>query len=259
MRDRGVPASNVVLYSAEYANIVVHEFVEGERFAGGFSQLAAIAGLYSQVALIGTDHSRQLSKADYLAGITTILDEIRAIGQTGVEVDAVMHSSMIALVEAVLASLQVGLEDKKLFHIHVHDDFTEKNILLRGDQVKLLCDWDSCRQKYFDEHLACAVVRFSTERPLAGVLQQDKLHHFLRSLSPELSAYISSTEAFAALFPYLATLKHLRTYRFRNSLVHRDRADLKSSLLAWPLEHCQWLIKNRQQVSDWVYAAISSD
>lgn len=152
----------------------------------------------------------------------------------------------------------MGLADKKLFHIHVHDDFTEKNILLREDQVKLLCDRDSCRQKYFDEHLACTVTRFSTERPLAGVLQQDKLHHFLRPLSPDLFRYISVIEQFVALFPYLATLKHLRTYRFRNSLVHQDRMDLKSSLLAWPLEHCHWLIKNRQQVSDWVYAAISS-
>jgi hypothetical protein len=92
---------------------------------------------------------------------------------------------------------------------------------------------------------------------LAGVVKKDKLFYFLRSLGSELNRYYSNTEQFAALFPYWATLKHLRTYMFRNSKVKRERPDLYRPLLKWPLEHCLWLLANRQQLGNWVYQALA--
>jgi len=257
MRSRGVPASRVVLHSPEFANIVVHEFVEGEMTNGDFSQIRAIARLYSQVALIGAEQGKSLSKVEYLSGLNSYIDALKNIEDTGSNIDALIHSGVLSLAEKTLKSLQVILPNKDLFHIYMHDDFTEKNILMVEGQVTLLCDWDSYRLKLLAEHLACAACRFSTDRPLAGVLQEDKLVHFLQSLNPKVLSYISSTEEFPRLFPLFATLKHLRTYYFRNSVVHQGRADLKTSLLAWPLEHCLWLVDNQEQVSDWVRSALA--
>jgi len=252
MRNRGVPASRMVLYSPEFANIVVHEFVEGEMVSGDVSQTKAIAELYSRVALIGTERGKSLTKVEYLSELDPYLETLKNMEGSGIKTDASIHSSILNLADKMLNTLQENLPNQGLFHIYMHDDFTEKNILMGGDQVKLLCDWDSFRLKLLAEHLACAACRFSTDRPLTGVLQQDKLNHFLQSLNPKVLGYISSIEEFAQVFPLLATLKHLRTYYFRNSVIHQGRADLKTRLLEWPLEHCLWLMDNRQQVSDWV-------
>jgi len=256
MRNRGVPAPRVVLYSPEYANVVVHEFVEGKFVNGDFSQIRAIARLYSQVALIGAEHSRSLSKPEYLAEISTYSRALDNIKVTDAKVDILIHAGILGLAENVLAFLQDTLPDNGLFHIYMHDDFTEKNILMEGCRVKLLCDWDSYRLKLFAEHIACTACRFATDRPLAGVLQEEKLALFLQSLDPRVMGFISSSEEFARLFPLLATLKHLRTYHFRNSVVHQGRNDLRKPLLEWPLQHCLWLMDNRQRVSDWVRKAI---
>lgn len=256
MRNRGVPASRVVLYSPDFANIVVHEFVEGDIADGGFSQIKPIAALYSQLALIGAEHGRKLSKAVYLSGINAFASTINRIEDMGVEVDTSIQTGVLTLVERVSKFLQASMSENGLFHIYMHDDFTEKNILMKAGQVKLLCDWDSYRLKLLIEHIACTACRFSTDRPLDGVLQTDKLFYFLRSLDPKVLGYIANLEEFAQLFPLLATLKHLRTYTFRNSLVHRRRPDLKTPLLTWPLEHCLWLMANHQQVSDWVWEAL---
>ncbi len=256
MRNRGVPASRVVIYSPEFANIVVHEFVEGDMANGDFSQIKPIAGLYSQLALIGAEHGRILSKPAYLSAISAFISVIRNTRDRGVEVDASIQTAVLDLAIQVAKFLQASLPENGLFHIHMHDDFTEKNILMKSNQVKLLCDWDSYRLKLLMEHIACSACRFSTDRPLEGVLQTDKLFYFLRSLDPKVLGYIGNLEQFAQLFPMLATLKHLRTYTFRNSVVHQGRPDLKTSLLAWPLEHCLWLMANHQQVSDWVWEAL---
>jgi len=257
MRSRGVPASRIALYSPELANIVVHEFVEGEMANGDISQAQAIAKLYSQVALIGVERGKSLTKIEYLSELNSYLEILKNMEGSGIKTDASIHSSTLNLAGRTLNALQDSLPDQDLFHIYMHDDFTEKNILMDGDQVKLLCDWDSFRLKLLAEHLACAACRFSTDRPLAGVLQEDKLSHFLQSLNPKVPGYISSIEEFAQLFPLLATLKHLRTYYFRNSVIHLGRADLRTPLLEWPLEHCLWLMDNQQQVSDWVLKALA--
>ena len=256
MCGQGIPASRVILYSPEFANIVVHEFVEGEMHSGAYSQIAAIAGLYSRLALLGMECSQILSKPIYLSGINDVLTQIRSFENSAVTVEASIHAGMLALAETVLAALQAGIPDTGLLHIFVHDDFSEKNILLQGDQVKLLCDWDSYRLKLLNEHLASTAARFSTERPLMGELRQDKLSCFLQSLQPELLKHIPDPGGYATLFPYWATLKHLRTYIFRNSLVQLNRMDLKPSLLEWPLQHCNWLIDNKHIVSDWVYRSL---
>lgn len=259
MCKRGIPASRVILYDPKFPNIVVHEFVEGEIHAGEFSQVPAIAELYSKVAMVGKDHGRHLSKAEYLSTIQTVQDGLQAPAISGVEVDETIHSGMLVLTDTVLSALQTGIPDVALFHFFVHDDFTEKNILLDGDLVKLLCDWDSCRLRMCSEHIASTSTRFGTERPLDGVLQQKKLDLFLQALNPGLLEHIANIEEFAMLFPYLATLNHLRTYLFRNSVVHQNRLDLKASLLEWPLQHCQWLMENRQRVSGWVSQALRAD
>ena len=149
-----------------------------------------------------------------------------------------------------------SLPDEGLLHIPVHDDFTEKNILMQGEEVKLLCDWDSYRLKMFSEHLACTATRFSTTRPLEGEVDKDKLQVFLSSLSPGLVDLVAGIESFAEKFPYLACLKHLRTYVFRNSVVSQNRSELKASLLDWPLHHCKQLINNKLQLTDWVHGAL---
>lgn len=257
MRERGIPASRLHTWSADFPNIVVHEYVEGEMHAGDSSQLAAIAELFSKIVLIGTDHSQTLPRAEYLADLQNVYERLNTADNSGEKVDLQIHMGMLGVTDTVLKALEKGMGEDNLFHIHVHDDFTEKNILMQGRQVKLLCDWDSCRLKMFEEYLACTATRFSTERPLAGVVQKDKLTRFLQSLDPELHRYFSNADQLAALFPYWATLKHLRTYMFRNSRVNRDRPDLFEPLLMWPLEHCHWLLDNRQQLGDWVYQALT--
>ena len=256
MCERGIPASRVILYSPEFANIVVHEFVEGEMHNGASSQIGPIAELYSSVALLGMEHSQILSKPVYLSGIRDVLTQMGNLENSAVSVDASIHAGTLALAETVLAALQAGIPDTGLLHIFVHDDFSEKNILLQEDQVKLLCDWDSYRLKLLNEHLASTATRFSTERPLTGELRLDKLNCFLQSLQPELLKKIPDPGGFATLFPYWATLKHLRTYTFRNSLVQQNRTDLKPSLLEWPLQHCTQLLANRQRLSDSVYHSL---
>ncbi len=104
--------------------------------------------------------------------------DLQASADAGVEVDETIHNGMLALTDTVLLALQKGMPDGAHFHIFVHDDFTEKNILLDGDVVKLLCDWDSCRLRMCSEHIASTATRFSTERPLDGILQQHKLDIF---------------------------------------------------------------------------------
>lgn len=259
MRERGIPASRVIFYAPEYPNIVVHEYIEGVPASGEFSQLKAIAELYSKVAMVGKDHARYLSKREYLSTLQSTLDQLTISKNSNIEIDLSIHTGMLNLTQTVLSALQAGMPDEELLHIHVHDDFTEKNILMAGDQVKLLCDWDSCRLRYCNEHIASTATRFSTRQPLGGLLLQDKLVHFLRTLNPALIENIADIEAFADLFPYLATLKHVRTYLFRNAVIHQTRPDLKQTLLVWPLQHCLHLIENRQQVSDWVCQALQSD
>jgi len=259
MRNCGVPASRVVRYSLDFANIVVHEFVEGEIANGDISQINAIAELYSQMTLIGAEHGIDLTKAEYLSGINSFTGSIRQVEEMGIAVDTSIQTGVLGLTERTHKFLQARLPDKGLFHVHMHDDFTEKNILMEADQVKLLCDWDAYRVKFLAEHIACTACRFSTDRPLRGELQADKLFCFLRSLDPKVLGYIPNLEEFAQLFPVLATLKHLRTYAFRNSVVRKDRPDLRIPLLAWPLEHCDWLMANHQQVSDWVWEALAGE
>jgi len=256
---QGVPAPCVKLYSSDYANIVVHEFVEGEMHSGAYSEIGAIAALYSRLALLGLEHGQMLSKPVYLTGVSDVLTQIINLEHLNVVVDPAIQNGMVALAETVLSALQAHIPNTGLLHISIHDDFSEKNILLQNDQVKLLCDWDSYRLKLFQEHLATTVTRFSTERPLMGDLRQDKLTCFLQSLGSGLLRQIPDPGVFATIFPYLATLKHVRTYIFRNSLIQQKRLDLKPSLLEWPLRHCTELVENRRQYSDWVFQSIKPD
>ncbi len=258
MCDRGVPASRVCFYSPEFANMVVHEFVEGEMHDGKSSQIGAIAKLYSSVALLGVEHARKLSKQEYLDGIAVVLNQMKSLTGSDVIVDASVHEGMQALAETVQDSLLDSLPGEGLLHIPVHDDFTEKNILMQGEEVKLLCDWDSYRLKMFNEHLACTATRFSTSRPLQGEVDKGKLQVFLNSLSPRLIGLTEGIDLFAERFPYLACLKHLRTYTFRNSVVSQNRPELKTYLLDWPLHHCRQLINNKLQLADWVHGALIS-
>ena len=258
MCGRGIPASRLVQYSTEFPNIVVHEYVEGETASGEFSQLSSIAELYSKVAVVGLDHSKYLSKAAYLSGIQTLHAQLDNTESLDPETDESIRNGMSKLVATVLSALHTGMPDEELLHIHVHDDFTEKNILMDGDQVKLLCDWDSCRLRYCNEHFASTTMRFSTRRPLDGSVQQDKLVHFLRCMDLVIIERIPNIEVFAGLFPYWASLKHIRGFLFRNSVVNQTRPDLKHQLLEWPLQHCLSLIKNRDEISDWVRRALRS-
>jgi hypothetical protein len=257
MRGRGLPASRLHAYSPAFANIVVHEFVEGEMHAGKLSQTPAIAELCSRIILVGADHGRQVSRQSYFAGIHEVAEQMRTMENRTPLVDPAVHTGMQAVTRSVLACLEAEITDAELLHVHVHDDFTEKNILLQGDQVKLLCDWDSCRLKFMAEYLACSAARFSTERPLHGLLQKDKLCHFLNSVDPRVVRLISSVSEFASLFACAATLKHLRTYAFRHSRVSLERPDLRIPLLQWPLQHCEWLLENRHRVGEWVYEALA--
>jgi len=252
MRLQGIPASQVVLYSPEFANIVVHDFVDGKMASGDISQIKAITQLYSRVALIGAEHGRAVSKPDYLSDINAFMEPIRHIENSAIPFDTLIHTNTLKLAEKVFGHLQKNLPEQGLFQIYMHDDFSEKNILMLDNQIKLLCDWDSYRLKLLHEHIACSACRFSTDGPMQGVMQLDKLSYFLRSIDPKVYGYISRVEDFVQNFPMLATLKHLRTYRFRNTLVHQGRPELKTSYLSWPLEHCLWLVTNRERVRDMV-------
>jgi hypothetical protein len=256
MRGRGIPASRLRAYSPAFPNIVVHEFIEAQMHAGEYSHLPAIAGLCSNIIRVGAEHGRQVSRAEYLSGVQAVADQIRAVQQGGAVVDPAVQSGTMALVDSVLQSLAEEVTDATLLHVHVHDDFTEKNILLEDDQVRLLCDWDSCRLKFVNEYLACSASRFGTERPLGGLLLQEKLSLFLHSLDQRVVELVTPVEEFASMFAYVATLKHLRTYAFRHSRVSSERPDLTAALLQWPLQHCEWLIENRQRVGEWVYEAL---
>ena len=257
MCNRGIPASRVCLYSPGVPNVVVHDFVEGEMHAGQKAQIGAIAGLYSSLALLGAEHPQFLSKIEYLDGIHGVVEQMKLLESEAI-MDLSIHAGMQALGESALALLHAGLGDEGLLHIHIHDDFTEKNILLKNDRVQLLCDWDSYRLKLLIEHFACCVARFSTEKPLTGEIMQEKLKLFLRSLHPEYVRHIADLESFASLFPVLATLKHLRTYMFRNLLVQQNRVHLKTPQLTWPLHHCRQLLANRQEISNWVYQELKT-
>ncbi|MDA1075729.1 MAG: hypothetical protein O3A63_13350 [Proteobacteria bacterium] len=162
-----------------------------------------------------------------------------------------MHTAYLDLTERVVATLRDQLPENMLY-LPIHDDLSEKNILIDGGRIRLLCDWDSYRAKLFWEHVACTSVRFCTDRPLQGVLKQDKLTRFITRLDPEVLASVPDTQLFAGLFPILATLKHLRTYRFRVTRVSDQRSELNQSLLEWPLEHCTWLLTNCDRVSSWI-------
>jgi len=258
MRDRGVPASRLLKYSGEFDDIVVHEYVQGEIPVNDESQLTGIAELYSRLVLIGFDHTEDISASDYLLEINEISNRLKTDEKEGVIVDPLIHTEMNAVLEIVFESLKAAVFPENLLRLYIHDDFTEKNLIMQGAQVKLLCDWDSYRLRLCAEHIASTCARFCTERPLTGTLQKDKLMHFLRALHPELRRYISGFSGFENLFPYLATMNHFRSYRFRNSVV-RDRPELKPSLLVWPTQHCRWLTDNHELVSDWVSTALRQD
>ena len=106
MCERGIPASRVSLYSPVFANIVVHEFVEGEMHSGEFSQLKAIAELYSKLVLVGMDHSQYRSSNEYFAGLHSAVGVIRSTESQGTEVDGSIHMGMLKMADEVLKSVQ---------------------------------------------------------------------------------------------------------------------------------------------------------
>lgn len=252
MRQRGIPAPEVALFSPAFPNIVVHKFIQGEHYIGQDGQLQSVAQLFSQLCIIGLESAQELSKDTYVSMFSETCDELDLLPDRLSNLDYSVHSKILVVVGQVLSALQKEFSDEPMMQIPVHDDFTERNILMSGSRVALLCDWDSFHLNSLQEYIARVAARFCTEGPLQGELQFDKLELFFANLDSNVIAQIQDKERFAQLFPILATIKHIKAYAFRSTLIYLGREDLKASLLDWPAEHCGWLIENRQLLSDWL-------
>lgn len=253
MRKRGIPAPRVIAYSAASPRLVVHEYVQGSCVVGDADELQSIAKLYSRLAAIGLEKPYHVKPADYLQHLERNRSRLENIKETSL-VCKRLHQQYLTTFGQVIDILRTDLNEQALLHINIHDDFTEKNLLMQNGNVQLLCDWDSYRLKYFLEHFSCSMMRFATDAPLSGGLSKSKLQQFRKAVEPEVLTVIDSAQNSSSLIPVLATLKHLRTYGFRNSVVKNMRPDLEESLLYWPVRHCQALVEQRRNISDLILA-----
>tara|TARA_B100000446_G_C10545406_1_gene338328 strand:+ start:128 stop:1159 length:1032 start_codon:yes stop_codon:yes gene_type:complete len=251
MRRRDIPAPRIIAYSTRTPRIVVHEYVDGSSATGDINELPSIAQLYSRLVSIGLENSTQVGRSDYLQPLHNTQLRLQGLNENAL-VCGDLHRQYLSLWRRVIDILDKELSSTTLLHLNIHDDFTEKNLLMKYQEVALLCDWDSYRLKYFVEHFSCSIVRFSTEAPLDGDIVKSKLELFYRNLTPDLLQTLSAAKSYPSLLPVLATLKHLRTYGFRNSIVKHRSPDLEQPLLHWPLQHCQSLLENRATISQWL-------
>lgn len=253
MRKNAIPAPEIVAYSLQFPNLVIHKFVDAQRINWDPAQVSPVAKLYSDVALIALQEKKFISKVKYLLDLQHHSDIIEQQVMENISESSELNQRAFRLIQEVLSQLTQKLPENPILVLKLHDDFTEKNILAEGGEIKLLCDWDSYRARVFWEHLAGSVARFSTNAPMQGEMDQQRLIAFLNSLAPTVIQHIGDYNAFAQLFPFLAILRHLRMYRFRNLVVAKRRSDLRESLLTAPIEHCEWMLEQRQIVTAWMH------
>ncbi len=251
MRSRDIPAPHIVVYSSQSPQLVVHEYIDGSSATGSGNELAAIAQLYSRLVSLGLENLKQIPRSNYFQQLQIIEKRFLSISKDSL-ICQDLHQQYLSLFGRVIDILDKELLSDSLLHINIHDDFTEKNLLMKNDDVALLCDWDSYRLKYLPEHLSCTIMRFSTEAPLQGNIHKNKLEQLYRNLAPDVLQPLKAMKSYPSLFPVLATMKHLKTYGFRHSTVKHRRPDLEQSLLRWPLQHCQSLIENRHTITQWI-------
>ncbi len=251
MRSRDLPAPRIIAHNTRTPRIVVHEHVDGSSATGDINELPSIARLYSRLVSIGLENPTQVGRSDYLQPLHNTQLRLQGLKENAL-VCGEVHRQYLSLWRRVIDILDRELSSTTLLHLNIHDDFTEKNLLMKDQEVALLCDWDSYRLKYFVEHLSCSIMRFSTEAPLQGDIVKSKLELFYRNLTPDILQTLGAVKSYPSLFPVLASLKHLRTYGFRNSIAKHGRSDLEQSLLRWPLQHCQSLLENRAAISQWL-------
>lgn len=249
---KGIPAPQLLAYAPAYANVVVHTYVDADQIGWNSTLLAPLAELYSDITLIALAEKGSISKSAYLNALksveTPILEQVD--NKTGPSPG--LNQQALKIYRQVIEGLTRHLPEKPLLVIKHHDDFTENNILADQSGIRLICDWDSWRDVVFVSHLASSASRFSTQAPMSGKLEKNRLAMFLGALSPEVILPVTKDTGFASIFPYLAVLKHIASYTFRNLKVNQGRAELQQTLLVDPLEHCQWMMDNHAMVSEWV-------
>ena len=251
MRLHGIPAPKVLAYSPEFPKLVIHEYVEGSHPTGNPKELTAIAQLYSQLTIIGLEKKAQIDRTEYLQQIEAVKVKFSQFGNDRIACQA-LHAQYLATLDRVTGLLDQLIETTTVIHIPTHDDFTENNLLMKNNQVALLCDWDSYRLKGLSEHLSCSAMRSSCEHNLGGNVEKNKLQYFYRNLDTKVFSNLDELHSISKQLPVFATLKHLRTYGFRNYIVKSRRPDLEDALLRQPLQHCQWLLENRSLLNDWI-------
>lgn len=252
MRAKGIPAPELLAYSPDYPNVVIHRWVESASLGWGNNLLEPVARLYSDVVKIGLLTRRSLSREAYLNNLQKVLNAVsrQALQEPVAAGEPDQRASQLA--RQAVSLLAEELPHSPLPVLLLHDDFTENNILADERSIKLLCDWDSYRPAMLWENLAASASRFCTSAPRRGELCSERLDLFLRGVSPQVLQQIDDPARFARLFPILSILRHLRVYPFRRQLATRQRTDLRTALLDEPIGHCEWMLEHAGQVSQWV-------
>ncbi|MBT8146380.1 MAG: phosphotransferase [Gammaproteobacteria bacterium] len=252
MRQQGIPAPELVAYSARFANVVIHRFIDAEKADWDFNLIAPLAGLYSDIAAIGLLKQRFLGRHTYLENLRGIENQLCQLVDEQTGRSAALSGQALMLCQRVVREVSKLDSNAELLFLNLHDDFTEKNILTRNGRICLLCDWDSYRPAVFWENLASSACRFSTPAPLGGGLEHQRLRQFLQSLAPQVVQQLGDTHTFARLFAHLGILRHLRTFTFRSRVVATRRPDLEQSLLINPVKHCEWMADRSDEVASLV-------
>jgi Ser/Thr protein kinase RdoA (MazF antagonist) len=232
----------------------LYEFVRGEKYTCSLPQMEAAARLFGEVVCVGTDKCTQTTAEALLGDLFCARQNLTITKKAPLprELDGI-DEIFVRLSDMVDRRIRLS-STPNLDNLPLHPDFTERNLLFKGNDIVLLCDWQGYGPRLLVYELFCAFLRFCTRKPFEGYLLDDRVARFQDVLSQSSELLRQTIQEYAHLFPWLLIHRQIcnAPFRIAGMLGPADRGDFFVTILLWSKNLVDWLLNNESKVIGWL-------
>jgi Ser/Thr protein kinase RdoA (MazF antagonist) len=257
LRDAGLPVPLEIPKQVDFGNpnyqYALYEFVSGKKYTCSLPQMEAAAALFGDVVRVGIDKCSQTTAEILLDDLSCARHNLaNAKNKVPRQLDGI-DEIFIQLSDVVHGHIRSNLT-KSLDSLPLHPDFTERNLLFKGNEIALLCDWQGYGPRILVYELFCTFLRFCTRKPFEGHLLYERVARFRDVLSQSSDLLAYTIQEYARLFPWLLIHKQICNAPFRvtGMLGTAAKRGFFIKILLWSRHLVDWLTDNESQVIEWL-------
>lgn len=231
----------------------LYEFVEGERYGFKVQQIESIADVISKLVRVGLPKCTKVKAKTLIENLPEIALNLNALAKTDYLPEEIQGICQFYynLINKVQKKLSAYLPEK-LDSLPLHPDFTERNLLFKGNSVVLICDWQGYGNRILLYEMVSAFTRFCTAKPFEGHLLENRFMSFKKILFQSIKLISSILIEYAPAFPWLLIHRQICNTPFR---VHglsgtNEAKHLLMKVLLWSKKYVEWVLTNETEVVD---------